>query len=423
MRKTREIQDEIQQGKNQVESIVAQAERDARDLSKDEASIVDGWLGSKNQTGRLDVLCEELDRSTRLESEWKARVMQNLGPALDRQLVESGIKSAKPKTLFRDSSGRPIQAFGKGDSVAATIPDYCPDGMGQLIQAAIGGVKSWHHPSVRNAMSGQSNPAGGYLITEELFAGVFDFARAKSALMQAGTNSVRMSEPEMRIASVASDPSFEIKAENARFTGTDIAFRELKLEARTIGNVVTMSRELAEDAANMGSIVSGVLGRALAVSIDDMALNGNSGGTSLNGLLHQTAIDTTGTTAVGSLEWLDIHNAATAIRKRNHSPSSAILNPESYGDLLVKFGQDLWTNAPPSLAGVNFYDTSNCPLASGVVGDFSHCLFGLRQQALVEITMSGDEAFERHQVKVKITWRGCFGVTDPAAFHILSGIT
>lgn len=425
MRKSIELREEIESGKSKIEAIVNKAESENRDLSKDEAAIVDEWLGSGGKPGRIDALHAELDRATKLESEQRVKVRETLGPALQAQLRDSGIiRPSDGPVMFRDMrSGKAIRAFGKGETIASSVRDVCPDGIGQLVQASLTGLKSWHHPAVHASMSTLSNPAGGYLIGPQISSTVIDYARNRAALMQAGAMAVTMESPELLIATVNSDPEIQVKAEMEKFTGSTVTFGQVKMEAKTIGTVVTMSRELAEDAANVSAIVTQVLGRSLATAIDKMAIQGTGAGNSFNGMTVRTDIDNTGTTSVGAIAWEDFHNAATAVRERNYEPNGAVMNPTIYGDLQIIKGTDSWFGAPPSLDGVGLFQTNNCPLAFGIVGDFSHAVFGIRSQALIEISVDADEAFERHQVKVKITFRGDFGLTDPNAFHRLEGIT
>ena len=59
----------------------------------------------------------------------------------------------------------------------------------------------------------------------------------------------------------------------------------------------------------------------------------------------------------------------------------------------------------------------------GIVGDFSKLIIGLRQAPMVEVTTDGgDNAFGKHQVRIKITWRGDFALTNPTAFTALGDI-
>lgn len=418
MRKSIKVKDEIDTLRSQASAMLDKVAAEKRDLSEAEQAEFDSLYAKIENAQREFNTCV---RAERIQSD---ELMAKHGrPVYDRnnpfevKWVKDSIGSPKQ---FRTSDGQIVNAFGPKHSIA--------DGgvsaslVGELVQASLGGLKSWHSDEVRNAMSTGSNPNGGYLLTPSMWNGLLDLARAKARLIEAGASTIVMPTSEMLIACVDSDPVFEEKAENEKFTGTTVTLRQVALQARTIGNVLTMSRELAADATNAAELIADVLARSLAVAVDQRALAGNASA-SFNGLLNRDDIDNTGTTSVGAIEWADLHNAATAVRVRNHEPSAAVMHPEVYGDLVTTFGQDIWTSAPPSLQGVALLPTTSCTAAKAIVGDFRYAIFGVRQSPILEVSVDADEAFERHQVKLKLTWRGDFQVTDPSAFHRIEGIS
>jgi hypothetical protein len=116
---------------------------------------------------------------------------------------------------------------------------------------------------------------------------------------------------------------------------------------------------------------------------------------------------------------------AVEVRKNNFEPTGYILDPEIAGDLdLIQASTaGTWLGAPASLDGVTRYTTTNSPTANLFIGDWSQAVFALRQGALVEVTTSGGDSFTKHQVLVKITFRGDVGFFDIGALHVLKGIT
>ena len=93
-----------------------------------------------------------------------------------------------------------------------------------------------------------------------------------------------MSSDRLTLARVATDPTFEVKTENAAFTGSTIAFDALGFTANTVGTLITASRELAEDAPNFGTMIEQTLARAFAAKLDNIAVNGVSS-SHLDGIL------------------------------------------------------------------------------------------------------------------------------------------
>jgi len=82
-----------------------------------------------------------------------------------------------------------------------------------------------------------------------------------------------------------------------------------------------------------------------------------------------------------------------------------------------------WLDAPPTLRTVQFLQSTNCPTDKLILGDFSRYAMGLRTSASVEASTTAGEAFERHQVRVKISMRFDFVPLMEQAFHALTGLT
>lgn len=277
------------------------------------------------------------------------------------------------------------------------------------------------------AMAGNDTSGSHFLVPDELSSQVIDLARSSSVIFNWGAQSVEMKSDTLKIARVESDPTFEVKAENDTFTGSNPTFGAIELHSRTLGTVVTSSRELAEDAPNFPTIIEGALQRALGVELDRLALIGNGGSDGVHGIATRTGVGATG--SVGAIAWEDFHNAAVAIRALNHAPNGIALHPTILGDAQILTSGDgtnsakLWLGPPPSLDGVLMHQTTGIGTGQAIVGDGSKIIVGFRSQARVEMTTAADEAFDRHQVKWKITLRFDVGLTHAEAFHTLSDIT
>lgn len=426
MRKAHEIRADIEDGRERISNILATCERETRELSAAEKSEVDAWLGDDKQPGRQQEMIDALSRSERIEAEHKAKVREKLGPKLRQQLRDNG--EAPAPIAMRDAEGRTVYALDRGQRVQDVHPSACPHAMGELIRCMATGSARHAPDAIKNFMSSTDNTKGGYATAgPELSSEIIDLARAQSVVMRLGARTVPMTTAEMTFAKVASDPTIQVKAENAAFTEREVGFGQMVLSAYTIGTLVTCSRELAEDAPNFAELISAVIARALAVELDRYTLQG-SGSVEPVGLINDSGIDSTGTTGIGALEYTDLAAACEAIRVRNHEPSGIVLHPSSHSDVLLSTVGDgttserSWLLKAPTLEGVNMLATTNLPSDSGIVGDFSKLIWGIRTAATVEADMSGTR-FEKHQIGFKIFFRGDFGVTDVNAFHKLSGIT
>lgn len=428
MRKSREIQEDIDSLRSQVDNIVKNAERESRELTASEQAKVDAILGHDGQPGQLDDLYAALDRTTRIENDKRQAVRSALGGRLEATLRENGHRSGNQPVALRDGEGRKVYALDRNQKVQDVHPSACPHALGELVRAMATGSARYAPEPVQNFLSSTDNTKGGYAVApSELSSEVIDLARAQSVVMRLGSRTVPMQSSEMSFAKIASDPAIEVKAENDAFTEREITFSQVKLSAYTIGTLVTCSRELAEDAPNFPEIVSSTIAKALAVQLDKYTLQGTGSAEPL-GLINYADIDDTGTTSIGALEYTDLAAACEAIRVRNHEPTGIVLHPSSHSDVMLSTagnGTDserIWLAKAPTLEGVNMLATTNMPLASGLVGDWSKLVWGIRMSATVEADMSGTR-FDRHQIGFKIVWRGDLCVTDITAFHLLSGIT
>ena len=72
--------------------------------------------------------------------------------------------------------------------------------------------------------------------------------------------------------------------------------------------------------------------------------------------------------------------------------------------------------------GASLHDLS---AASGglYLGDFRQVLIGLRSDARVEVSASGDDTFTRHQIGIKIVLRADINFAHADMFCYLSGIS
>jgi len=185
-----------------------------------------------------------------------------------------------------------------------------------------------------------------------------------------------------------------------------------------------MSRELAEDATGFAVTVEETLSRALAAQLDRLPIRGAPLGGALRlGMLDDPDIPETGST--GTLDWLKVAAAATLIRANNFEPNAAIIHPSRLDPLLNTLASTAgtWLGAPPSLANVAMLDTTHMTTTNLLIGDFTKLLWVFRSGPLIESTTSGSGTFSRHQLGIKITWRGDYGVLYPDAFRELSGIS
>ncbi len=404
-RSVSQIEQEYFELVEKADGILNQAKSDRRDLSPNEKSDV------KTITDKLETLDAERTVAKAKESSSMANAR------------------AKGEQLFSDRMG--TYSHREGDPIVLTATqglqlsqdhrDLPPHAFGEFCKARVAGVNSKTHRSIRNAMSTSDNTAGGFMVPDVLSDLVIDKARAKSQLLAAGASIQLMNSESQTWAKVTGDPTFETKAENAAFTSTSITFGAVTANSQTIGCFIECSRELVEDGQNFPQLLESVLVRAIGAQLDKYGLQG-TGSAQPMGLINHPDISATG--SVGAIAWADLSTAATAVRNANYEPTGYILNPSIDEDLaLLADSQTRWLGAPENVANLSRFSTTNMVATSMVLGDFSQVFWCIRRGALVEASAVSGDAFKKHQVHFKIVFRGDFVCANPAAFHILNGIT
>jgi HK97 family phage major capsid protein len=397
---------------------VAQAE--SRELSVSEANEFDRLISEVN--GDLD----QLDIY-----EQGAKNMQSLlSNASDSELIgtlasrnESRSKSSQK---WQTLDGKPVTVLAKHERFSDIDQGKPALSFGKIIRGAITGRWDGAQAEVK-ALGENTNWGGGYLVPDQMGRMLIDMARARSVLVQAGAQTVTMNSDHLTIAKVTSDPVFQVKVENKAFTDdTALAFGAVGFTAYTIGTVIAASRELAEDSPNFASLVEEVVTKALGAELDRLGLRGTGSQEPL-GITNYPDVGSTG--SVGAIAWEDVHTAMVDVQSNNGEANAFVAHPETQGDLNILTSGDgtnsakLWLGPPPGVSELTRYSTTNLTTANLIVGDFRQMLIGLRQRPLVEVTTTGGDSFQKHQVRIKITWRGDFGLAHPDHFHVLGGIT
>jgi HK97 family phage major capsid protein len=277
----------------------------------------------------------------------------------------------------------------------------------------------------RLAMSEGSNVGGGYLVSEAFSSSIIDMARAQSRIFQAGCQTIVWPQPsdELVMARVAVDPIFRIVGEGQIIPGSDISFDQVRFSAKKIGTLLTISRELMEDAANAADIIQSTLVKAFAAALDRMALCGEGGQSGLLGLLNQPGIGSTD--SVGQLAWADVHAAAVAVRSANFEPNAYIISPVNAGvlDLVQATDSGVWLGPPASLNGVQRLQSNNAGDEQVFVGQWDQMAVAIRTSAAIELSTAAGTAFEKHNVLCKLVFRGDCNCFHRGAFHVLKGVT
>jgi len=420
-----EVRFDIMANVEKMETIISAAKAGGRDLTDKELSELNQIdANSKKLSAEFDIAERDAKAEDYLNSDAViAQLPESMRQAMGRG---AGGPGAGPGWQV-DSRGCKYAILNATDKATSLLPATERNAFGHYVLARLFGANASTPKGVKMALTGDSNTLGGFLTPELLSGELIDMVRARPALMQAGTRSILMDGDNLTIPRVTSDVVPQTKAENEKFVLSDPTFGASRLQAMTAGCVTTMSRELAEDSRELlAESLGTLLVNAMSVAVDKWGLNG-SGSEEPTGLLLRDGIGSTG--SIGQVDWLDIAAAATALRNLNHEPTAAIMHPSRYAQLFnTEVGDGInasrgWLNAPPTLANVRFLQSTNCPADKLILGDFSKYVMGLKTSALVEATVTGGEAFVRHQVLVKVSMRFDFVPLMEDAFHVLEGLT
>ena len=390
MKSTRQLREQIAELDAEVEAIVSQATAQNRDLNAAETKRINEIQGDGESEGLLAELQEQLTAATQVENFRKQRAAAKMG-----HLV--GASSNRGGSRHANSHGKEVIVLNRGDCYAAQCkPTETPHALGELVRAAVCGVSDYTPGEIRAVMTERNNSRGGWIVPTELASQVIDNARAKSRVMMAGARLVIMNSADLTMPKLIGDPTYTLHSELATIPLSDLTFGAVNLVSKTVAARIQASRELAEDSPLFPSVVEAAIGASFATQLDYFSLAGNADdGSEINGLLNTGAIAET--TSVGAIDWLDLSQAATAIRVRNEEPSAAILHPSIHGavmDLETGDGSSAargWLGKPPSLQNVEVFDSTNCTSTKAIVGDFSMLAWGLRQGVLIEATTSGGD--------------------------------
>lgn len=426
-----EIRCEMDQICDRAEAIYEKARNEDRDLNASELSELKAIQGHDGSGGRLSALAQQLQARRAIDIRSAAKLQSKLdsGELRTPDDIAAGIKAGgrSQGQWQTDGNGNRFAMLAKGDKATDFFKPEAENEFGHFVAAKLFGTSRVTPDSIRAALKEGDNSLGGFLVPNKMMGEVIDLARAKSVLVPAGMRTIMMDSESLRIPRLESEVTVANKAELATIPLSDMTFGSRLLMTRTAAARTKVSRELWEDAPNLlAEQIGSWLGMTMATQIDSWGIAG-TGVAQPNGIL--TMPDISKTDSVGAIAWGDVSGAATAIRVRNHEPRSVILHPTIYADLFESTTGDgtnsasNWLDRPPTLKDVDFYQSTNCPLAKLVVGDFSKFVMGLRTGARVEASTVAGDAFETHSVQVKVTMRYDFTTFDDTAFEILEGIT
>ncbi len=405
----------------QARAILDKVDVEKRNLSAEEREKFDGLMSE------MEDLRTKIERRGALgdvERELAAVNPPVIGPTL------AGEGGASRETWIDTRTGQPIPVLGleqrMADLPSARVGGLDPAGLsvGRIVTAIARG--SWRGAeneeiAMRAAMGGGLPSAGGVFLYEPVAAVLLDKVRAAMVLARAGMKTVPMTMPDLTLVRVEEDVAPEMKGENAAFTSQGFTFGGVHLGAKTVGAVVTISRELAADAPNAPSAIETELVKVLSVEIDRLGLAGAGGMEPVGLALHP---DIQKVPDVGAIAWDAVLDVIELAENENIEPTAYILPPAVKTYLArLKSGIGEYDKSPAEVMALKRLVTTAATAGTLALGGFGSMMMGLRQDAQLEVTREGGDAFEKHQLLVKVTARLDFALAWPRHIVLMSEIT
>jgi HK97 family phage major capsid protein len=352
---------------------------------------------------------------------------------------------------FVNSEGKEVRALLLGESIRSAVHEDLPDGIhpeelsfGRFLRGAATG--NWKHAEAeKRALGNSSDVGGGYLVPAILSSDVIDLARNNSVCFKAGALTLPMDSATLSIAKLTQDILPAWKIENQPGAFADAQFGSVKLQARTLMALASISVELLEDAPNCEQLLETSLGKVLALEIDRAALRGDSSASSPLGVKNAQGVTVTNLATNGlafsQANVAQIYPAFAAgiltIMNKNGLPNAVIYAPRTameLDQLVDTIGDTL--GIPPSFQALEKYVTNSTPInlahgssnvaSDAILGDFSQMIVGVRTALTVEISReagsSAGSAFTNAQVWIRALLRADVVLAHPEFFCVLDGI-
>jgi len=193
--------------------------------------------------------------------------------------------------------------------------------------------------------------------------------------------------------------------------------------AHTLGSVIVISRELAQDAPNVAEIVTQSLAKAFSLEVDRVALLGDGTNGSPVGLAHITGIASTA--GAPMTDYSELVSSVGRMMASSTFPSAFITSPQvaiKAAGLQDTLHQPL--RKPDILSQVPILDTAKVPYTTTSAvygGDYSGMMIGVRAQ--FELNPLTERYAEYGQIGLAAWLRCDVQIAHNAQFDIITGVS
>ena len=315
MKTSQQWHEEILAAKAKIQAIVAIATEEKRELTAEEAAVVDEIQGVGDKPGTLAALEINRERALRFEAHVNANIAAQL---VGRPLGGDGASLGEEVDILARVRvpARAKRSFNA--KVFSTIEEAYATG--QWCLATIGKnerSRNWcREHGIMAAHSEGVNTAGGFLVPDFFESAIirivesFGVFRANGYVYPMGSDTTKTPRR-------SSGFTVYYVGENTAITASDMAFTQVQLVARKPAILTQVSSELNEDeVVGLASLMATEFGYALAVAEDNAGFNGDGTSTygGIVGLKNALAAGSkstaaTGNTSFATLDLADFHAA------------------------------------------------------------------------------------------------------------------
>jgi HK97 family phage major capsid protein len=281
-----------------------------------------------------------------------------------------------------------------------------------------------------------TDASGGYLVPDEFVQGAFQRGLDRQSAVASLAKVRRVNGKRAQLVEYVGRPTAAFVAEGAAKAATGAEYAQVTLDIKKIASIVMYTEELIEDAQDDPTVlINNDVRAAFADLIDSHALGRNAAGTIVSQFNSELS-ETTQTVELGTggdALAVAVSSAMATIEANGYTANGAILandgrkhlrDARTTADAAVALYSDGYTQPSDSLYGLPLRYTTNLQTFAGsattgrvvgVVGDFSHALFGIRNEIRVKfsdqatVDVSGTKHDLWQQNKVAALWEARVG--------------
>lgn len=274
-------------------------------------------------------------------------------------------------------------------------------------------------------MSSLTNTSGGFAVSEELGAQLYDVARPESTFLTYAST-LPMNAGETRLVLVTEDVAYTVASDNELITEDQPALGAHTLFPWTLATYVKMPRQLADDSPmNFREQLMSFLGRSLAQALDRMGWAG-VGTTEPLGVMNKPGVNSTG--SIGSIVWTDLVTARSTVLAAN-GPAEAYVIPPAIDATLEALtsgdgvnSAEIYQLPPPGVGAMRRIVSTAVTSGQVYVGGFTgNLIAGIRMAPEILVSDVAGDAMQRNQIHIRATWRGDFTCIYPSWLVRLEG--